>query len=546
MKILVAQLNPTVGDLDKNTQKILEAMDHGRKVGADIVLCPELSICGYPPEDLVYHRSFIDSMELHLERIAKASKDITVLVGLARRAVLEGEKHLHNSAAIISNGHLLGFQDKWLLPTYDVFDERRYFEPGQSTRVWEIGGKRIGVIICEDIWQHAGYVDYTRYERDPVLALQPLKPDVLLNLSASPYQFQKPDIRVDVCAKAAKTLGCPVILCCQVGANGQIIFDGYSVHVNEEGKLCHLGKGFVEDKMLVDLDADICPCPFKYDTMGSLVEALELGVKDYFAKFGFSKACLGLSGGIDSALVAYIAAKALGKENVLGISMPSRYTREGSRNDAKELAEKLGIQYKEIPIEGPFNEFLNLLQPHFEGKESDIAEENLQARIRGIILMAMSNKHGYIVLSTGNKSEVALGYATLYGDMCGGLGVIADVTKTKVYDLCRYINRAEGKEVILESIIERAPSAELRPDQIDLDSLPEYGVIDNVLEGYVENYLSIDEISEKYGIGQEQVLDLVQRIHAAEYKRRQGPPILRVSKKSFGVGRRYPIVQNWL
>ncbi|MCB1074320.1 MAG: NAD+ synthase [Simkania sp.] len=546
MKILVAQLNPTVGDLDKNTQKILDAMDHGRKVGAEIVLCPELSICGYPPEDLVYHRSFIDSMELHLERIAKASKGITVLVGLARRAVIEGEKHLHNSAAIISNGHILGFQDKWLLPTYDVFDERRYFEPGHGTRVWEIGGKRVGVIICEDIWQHAGYVDYTRYERDPVLALKPLKPDVLLNLSASPYQFQKPDIRVDVCAKAAKTLGCPVILCCQVGANGQIIFDGYSVHVNEEGKLCHLGKGFQEDKMLVDLEANICPCPFKYDTMGNLVEALSLGVKDYFAKFGFSKACLGLSGGIDSALVAYIAKKALGKENVLGISMPSRYTREGSRDDAKDLAERLGIQFKEIPIEGPFNEFLNLLQPYFEGKESDITEENLQARIRGIILMAMSNKHGYIVLSTGNKSEVALGYATLYGDMCGGLGVIADVTKTKVYDLCRYINKVEGKEVILESIIKRAPSAELRPDQIDLDSLPEYGVIDNVLEGYVENYLSIDEISEKYGIGQELVLDLVQRIHAAEYKRRQGPPILRVSKKSFGVGRRYPIVQNWL
>jgi len=546
MKILVAQLNPTVGDLDKNTQKILESMDHAREKGADIVLCPELSICGYPPEDLVYHRSFIDSMELHLERIAKASQGLMVLVGLARRTVIEGEKHLHNSAAIIHNGHVLGFQDKWLLPTYDVFDERRYFEPGHGTRVWEINGKKIGVIICEDIWQHAGYVDYTRYARDPVLALEPLKPDVLLNLSASPYQFQKPDIRVDVCAKAAKTLGCPVILCCQAGANGQIIFDGYSVHVNEEGKLCHLGKGFDEDEMLVDLEADICPCPFQYDTIGNLLDALALGVKDYFAKFGFSKACLGLSGGIDSALVAYIAAKALGKENVLGISMPSRYTREGSRNDAKVLAEKLGIQYKEIPIEGPFSEFLNLLQPHFEGKESDITEENLQARIRGIILMAMSNKHGYIVLSTGNKSEVALGYATLYGDMCGGLGVIADVTKTKVYDLCRYINKVEGKETILESIIERPPSAELRPDQIDLDSLPEYGVIDNVLEGYVENYLSIDEISEKYEIPQELILDLVQRIHAAEYKRRQGPPILRVSKKSFGVGRRYPIVQNWL
>ena len=546
MKVLVAQLNPTVGDLDANTQKILKSIEHGREKEADIVLCSELTICGYPPEDLVYHRSFIDSMELHLERIAKASKGITVIVGLARRTVIEGEKHLHNSAAIISNGHVLGFQDKWLLPTYDVFDERRYFEPGHSIRVWEIGGKKVGVIICEDIWQHAGYVDYTRYERDPILALEPLKPDILLNLSASPYQFQKPDIRVDVCAKAAKTLNCPVILCCQAGANGQIIFDGYSVHVNAKGELCHLGKGFAEDEMLVDLEAEICSCPFRYDTMGNLLEALSLGVKDYFAKFGFSKACLGLSGGIDSALVAYIATIALGKENVLGISMPSRYTRDVSRSDARVLAEKLGIECLEIPIEGPFKEFLQLLEPQFKGKETDITEENLQARIRGIILMAMSNKHGYIVLSTGNKSEVALGYATLYGDMCGGLGVIADVTKTRVYDLCRYINEKEGREVILESIIERPPSAELRPDQIDLDSLPEYGVIDNVLEGYVENYLSIDEIAEKYDIGQELILDLVQRIHAAEYKRRQGPPILRVSKKSFGVGRRYPIVQNWL
>jgi len=546
MKILVAQLNPTVGDLDENTDKILASMELARKKGADLVLCPELSICGYPPEDLVYHRDFIDKMELQLERIAKASQGLIVLVGLARRTVLEGEKHLHNSAAVIFDGKILGFQDKWLLPTYDVFDERRYFEPGHSTRVWEIGGKKIGIIICEDIWQHAGYVDYTRYARDPVLALKPLKPDVLLNLSASPYQFQKPDIRVNVCAKAAKTLNCPVILCCQVGANGQIIFDGYSVHVNEKGELCHLGKGFEEDQMLVDLDAQICPCPFKYDSMGSLLKALTLGVKDYFAKFGFKRACLGLSGGIDSALVAYIAKKALGKENVLGISMPSPYTRGGSKSDAKTLAERLGIHFKEVSIEPPFDSFLELLGPHFDGKEVDITEENLQARIRGILLMAMSNKHGYIVLSTGNKSEVALGYSTLYGDMCGGLGVIADVTKTKVYDLCRYINEKEGKEVILNSIIERPPSAELRPDQIDLDSLPEYGIIDNVLEGYVENYLSVDEISEKYGIPQELVLSLLKKIHAAEYKRRQGPPVLRVSKKSFGVGRRYPIVQNWL
>jgi NAD+ synthase (glutamine-hydrolysing) len=546
MKVLVAQLNPTVGDLDRNTEKILETIDSARQKGVDLVLFPELTICGYLPEDLLYHRLFIDSMELHLERIAKGSKGINVVVGLARRTALGGEKHLSNSAAVISDGNIIGFQDKWLLPTYDVFDESRYFEPGKEMRIWEIQGKRIGIILCEDIWQHAGYVDYTRYSRDPILALAPLKPDLLLNLSASPYQFQKPDIRVNVCAKAARTLQCPVILCCQVGANGQLIFDGYSVHVNEEGKLCHLGKGFEEDEMLVDLEAKICPCPFQYDPMKSLLDALILGVKDYFRKCNFTHACLGLSGGIDSALVAYIAMKALGKEHVLGIAMPSRYNREQSRSDARQLANKLGIDYKEISIEGPFKEYLDLLNPYFEGKPVDLTEENLQARIRGTLLMAFSNKHGYIVLSTGNKSEVALGYATLYGDMCGGLGVIADVTKTKVYDLCRYINELEKDALILQSIIDKAPSAELRPNQLDLDSLPEYGVIDDVLEGYVENYLGIDEIAEKYQIPQEQVLDLVQKIHRAEYKRRQGPPILRVSKKSFGEGRRYPIVQNWI
>ncbi len=546
MKVLVVQLNPIVGDLDGNTNKILKSIENGRKKKVDIIIFPELTICGYPPDDLVYHRSFIDAMELHLESIAKASKGLVVIVGLARRTLSEGEKHLHNSAAIIYDQHVIGFQDKCLLPTYDVFDERRYFEPGEGVRIWNIRGKKIGVIICEDIWQHAGYVSYTRYKRDPILALKPLKPDLLLNLTASPYQFQKPDIRVSVCAKAAKTLNCPVILCCQVGANGPLIFDGYSIHVNEKGELIHLAKGFHEDEMLVDLTACVCSCPFRYNMMNNLLEALVLGVKDYFFKLGFKKACLGISGGIDSALVSYIATKALGKENVIGIGMPSRFTREISRSDGRELAKNLGIAYKEISIEKPFESFLKLLEPHFFHKEKDVTEENLQSRIRGMILMALSNKHGYIVLSTGNKSELALGYSTLYGDMCGGLGVIADVTKTQVYNLCRYINEKEEKTIILKSIIERPPSAELKLDQIDLDSLPEYGVIDNLLEGYVENYLSIGEVAEKYGIPNELVIDLVQRIHAAEYKRRQGPPILRISKKSFGVGCYYPLVQGWL
>lgn len=546
MKITIAQINPIVGDIVGNTGKILDFLERAREFKTDLILFSELVICGYPPEDLVFHHAFLESMEFHLERIIKASKGLAVILGLVRRNTGPGEKHLLNSAAIISDGKLLGFQDKWLLPTYDLFDERRYFEPGREISPWKINGKNVGVAICEDVWQHAGYIGYTRYQRDPVAELAKFDLDVLVNLSASPYQFQKPDLRIKVCAKTAKVLKCPVVMCCQVGANGPIIFDGYSVHVNKKGELCHLGAGFCEDEILIDLTAKTPPCPFKYDEMYNLLHALILGVRDYFAKSGFSKTCLGLSGGIDSALVAYIASQALGKENVLGISLPSPYTRPESRKDSKGLAERLGIQFLEIPIKRPFDQMINLLNPYFEGKKSDVAEENLQARLRGMILMALSNKHGYIVLSTGNKSEIALGYTTLYGDMCGGLGVIADVLKTRVFDLCRYINRTQQKEVILESIIKRPPSAELSPGQQDLDSLPEYGIVDNVLEGYVEDYLSIDEIAQKYKINRDLVVDLIRRTHAAEYKRYQSPPILRISKKSFGVGRQYPIVQKWI
>lgn len=546
MKILVAQLNPIVGDLDGNTQKILESIEEGKRKRADLVLFSELTICGYPPEDLLFHRTFIESQTLHLERVIKASKGIAVMVGLVRRTTEHREKHLLNSAAIIDDGKLLGFQDKWLLPTYDVFDERRYFDPGQELSPWEIRGSKVGLLICEDIWQHAGYAQYTRYLRDPVMELKKHSVDFLVNMSASPYQFQKPDVRINVCKKAAKTLKCPVVMCCQVGANGPILFDGYSIYVNKEAKLCQLAKGFEEDHLLVDLKKDISPCSFSYHDMENLLSALIMGVRDYFRKCGFKKACLGISGGIDSALVAYIAKRALGCENVMGVSMPSRYTSDQSLCDGATLMKNMGVECMEVSIEEPFGDFLSLLAPYFEGKAEDTTEENLQARIRGIILMALSNKHGYIVLSTGNKSETALGYSTLYGDMCGGLGVIADVMKTRVYALCRYINEREGKEMIPQSIIERPPSAELRADQKDLDSLPEYTIVDQVLEGYVENYLSIDEIAEKYEIPQEIVYSLVEKIHMAEYKRRQGPPILRVSKKAFGVGRHYPIVQKWI
>ncbi|MBS0653846.1 MAG: NAD+ synthase [Verrucomicrobia bacterium] len=544
MRVVVAQLNPIVGDLEGNTQKIIQAIERAREREADIILFPELTLCGYPPEDLLLHPSFIDAQQRYLEMIIRASARLMVVVGVVRRNTSQGEKPIFNSAAVIQDGVLIGYEDKRLLPTYDVFDERRYFEPGTQTRLFEWKGKKIGILICEDIWQHAGYVGYTHYARDPVLDLAPLKPDLVLNCSASPYQFQKPDVRVNVCMKCAKTLHCPVILCAQVGGNDQLVFDGYSVCVDENGNLRQIAKGFEEDEMIVDLDAEVCPCPFAYDPIKDLYNALVLGVRDYFHKSGFRKGCLGLSGGIDSALVACIAVDALGKENVLAITMPSRYSSEGSVADSKALAANLGIELMEIPIEKPFKSFLDLLEPHFKGKGPDITEENMQARIRGMILMAISNKFGHIVMSTGNKSEMGMGYSTLYGDMCGGLGVISDVTKQQVYALCRWLNR--DKEIIPQSIIDKPPSAELKPGQKDSDSLPDYAIVDKVLQSYVEEYLSPEEIASKHNLPVEVVLDLVRRIHRAEYKRRQAAPGIRVSKKAFRVGRRYPIVQGWM
>jgi NAD+ synthase (glutamine-hydrolysing) len=544
MRILVAQLNPIIGDMEGNTQKIIQTLDRARAKEADIVLFPELALCGYPPEDLLLHPSFIDAQEKYLEKVIHASARLMVLVGVVRRNPAKGEKPIFNSAAIIHDGKLLGYEDKRLLPTYDVFDERRYFEPGTETHIWELKGKKIGVLICEDIWQHAGYVGYTKYTRDPVLDLKPLKPDLVLNLSASPYQFQKPDTRVKVCVKCAETLHCPVILCAQVGGNDQLVFDGYSVYVDGKGNLLQIAKGFKEDEMIVDLDAEACPCQFSYDPLKDLYQALVLGVRDYFHKSGFQKGCLGLSGGIDSALVACIAVEALGKENVLALSMPSRYSSPGSVEDAKTLAKNLDIELLSIPIEKPFEAFLDLLNPFFQGKAQDVTEENIQARIRGVILMAVSNKLGYIVLSTGNKSEMGMGYCTLYGDMCGGLSVISDVTKRHVYELARWLNR--NKEVIPQSTIDKAPSAELKANQKDIDSLPAYDVVDKVLQGYVEEYLSPEEIAQKYDLPMEAVIDLVHRLHRAEYKRRQAAPGIRVSKKAFRVGRRYPIVQGWM
>jgi NAD+ synthase (glutamine-hydrolysing) len=527
-----------------NFAKLLATISLGRKHGADLLLFSELTLTGYPPADLLLLPHFIEDTFTYLERVIAASRDIAMVVGLPRRNPAEGEKGLLNSAAIIADGHLLGFHDKLLLPTYDVFDERRYFDSAEAITSWQLAGQKIGVTICEDIWQHSALLTEARYPFDPVLQLKQLPLDLLLNLSASPYSSLKGALRYEVCRQVARTLCCPLVLCNQVGGNDSLIFDGHSLAVDNRGALIAYGVGFAEQHLLVETTQPGSVCATASDAIGELYQALVMGVRDYFAKSGFARGCLGLSGGIDSAVVACIAAEALGACQLLGVCMPSRYSSPSSVDDAVALAKALGITTRTIPIEGPFQSFLELLQPAFEGKNGDATEENLQARIRGMILMALSNKHGYLVLSTGNKSELAVGYSTLYGDMCGGLGVISDLTKRQVYALAAWINRE--REIIPKSTILKPPSAELRPNQRDSDSLPDYDIVDNVVETYVERHLSADEIARLFGYPLAIVEGLIQKIHRNEYKRRQAPPGLRVTEKAFTAGRNFPIVQRYV
>ncbi len=544
MKILAAQINPTIGALANNTAKILKAIEQGKKLGADLVLFPELALTGYPPQDLLLVPHFIDETQKQLERVINATDNIIAIVGLPRGNPDKKEKPLFNSAAIIQNKQLLGFQDKSLLPTYDVFSERRYFEPAAEIKIWNLKGRRVGISICEDIWQHSALLKETFYRKNPVEELHQLQPDLHLNLSASPFSVSKLQNRLKVCAKSTATLHCPIIFCNQVGGNDSLIFDGYSLYVNAAGELLQIAKGFEEDLMLIDLEKKLKPIHIHPQADEELYKALILGIKDYFQKSGFGKACLGLSGGIDSAVSACLAVEALGAENVLGLGMPSRYSSAGSIEDAKQLADNLGVEYQEVPIEKPFQGFLDQLSPCFTGLPTDTTEENIQARIRGIILMAFSNKFGYIILSTGNKSELAMGYSTLYGDMCGGLAILSDVTKMQVYALARWINRQ--KKVIPQSSIDKPPSAELRPNQTDQDTLPPYPVIDSVLQAYVEQHQSPEAIAKRFNYSLDLVNDLIARIHRNEYKRRQSAPGLRVSEKAFSEGRRFPIVERWI
>ena len=544
MKVLAAQLNPTIGDLGGNTQKVIDALTRARGK-ADVVLFPELTLTGYPPEDLLLDGGFIDAVQLKLDAIAPFTRGFFVAVGLPRRNPSKKEKPLYNSAAIFIDGKLAGYKNKTLLPTYDVFDERRYFQPGDEEQpIWEYLGRKIAVTICEDVWQHSHSAGYTDYICDPIVNLARKSPDLLLNLSASPYYFERKDFRLSVFEAAARTLACPAILCNQVGANDQLIFDGNSLFLNEKGELIQLAKGFTEDDLLVDLDTHACPCQLPKNGVKDLYSALVLGVRDYFQKQGFEKAILGLSGGIDSALSACIAVEALGAQNVTALSLPTRYSSEGSLSDAQHLARNLGIELQKIDIDPIFQNYLDLLKPFFGGRPHDLAEENLQSRIRAMILMAFSNKFGSILLTTGNKSEMAMGYTTLYGDMAGGLGVLQDVTKLRVYQLAAHVNRQGA--IIPEAILKKEPSAELRPNQKTTEAIHLFETLDPILEDYIERRISLEEIAEKRGVSLEFVRSIAGRVHQAEYKRRQAPIGLRVSRKAFTKGRNIPIVQKWM
>lgn len=541
MRIAIAQINPTVGDLKGNIEKISREINRAKSLSSDLVIFPELSVIGYPPRDLIYNVELAGSIERILKNsIIPLSYDIGIIIGSPSY-----DDNIYNSALFFYEGRLFFRQDKMLLPSYDVFDETRYFKPAKNISPITFKGERLGITICEDIWNDKDYWNRRLYEIDPVekLVLQGI--DIIINISASPYHYGKKTLRIDMLTHIAKKYKKKIIYVNQIGGNDELIFDGSSLVIDEKGYIIWEGKSFEEDFGTIDLlDTSIKKSPDSIvEDISSIYKALVLGIKDYFAKTGFKKALVALSGGIDSSVVACLAVSALGKENVLGISMPSRYSSKESIIDAEILAKNLGIEFRIIPIEKVFSSFIETLNPD-NRPLIDMAEENLQARIRGNIIMFISNREGYLVLSTGNKSELAMGYCTLYGDMSGGLSVIGDLPKTLVYELARFINRE--KEIIPERVFKKPPSAELKPNQKDEDSLPPYNILDPIIKAYIEDNLPIDKIV-KLGFDRELVESVIKKIDSAEYKRRQSAPVLKITTKAFGMGRRMPIAwkRNW-
>ncbi|MEO6805392.1 MAG: NAD+ synthase [Edaphobacter sp.] len=552
MKIALAQINPTVGDFAGNTKKILEYAARGGDLGVDLVVFPELAVCGYPPADLLEKAVFVARAEQAVMELAGWTGGVgrpAILCGTVMAAIAKVGKQVRNVAALLDGGRVSFVQQKMLLPFYDVFDEQRYFEAATEQALTCVGGQPLAITICEDAWNDKGFWPRQMYRVDPVEGLMSQwgarekelgkYQRIVLNISASPYWQGKPRVRQSMLAAIAERHGAFVAMVNQVGGNDSLVFDGASVVIRPDGEVVARGASFAEDLVVFDTEDSATVADAEVDEVAELWKALVLGTRDYVRKCGFSKVLVGLSGGIDSALVAAIAVEALGAENVVGIGMPTEYSSLGSIEDARRLAKNLGVRFELLPIHDVFAQFQHVLQPLFTGTAFGLAEENLQPRIRGTLLMALSNKFGALVLTTGNKSEMATGYCTLYGDMVGALAVIGDVMKTRVYKLSRYVNRV--KEVIPWATIEKPPSAELRPGQVDTDSLPPYEVLDPILEAYVERYCSAEEIAEEQGVDVRLVKSVLQLVERSEYKRQQAAPVLKVTKKSFGMGRRFPI-----
>ncbi len=547
MKIALAQINPKVGDFPGNTRLIVARAHEAQVAGAELVVFPEMAVCGYPPLDLLSFPSFVEENLKALDRLkAELPAELLVVVGCVLPAKAQAhsglEKNLVNAAVALYRGQVVFEQAKTLLPTYDVFDERRYFQSASERRVFSWKGLNIGIAICEDLWWEVSRDNGNPYGIDPVAELADRGAQIILSPSASPFYPGKKAVRTGIMATVGQRFGIPVVYVNQVGGNDALVFDGGALVTDATGNLVVQGPSFTEGLEFWDSGREHPPRALVEEELQDLLEGLVLGLSDYARKSGFSKVHLGLSGGIDSALVAVLAQKAFGSENVRGFGMPSRYSSQGSIDDAKALADNLGIPFDLIPIEGPFEAFLEALGPVFEGRPADTTEENLQARVRGAYLMAWSNKTGSLLLTTGNKSELATGYCTLYGDMAGGLGVIGDLFKTEVYSLSEFINREQ--EVIPWNTIRKAPSAELRPDQTDQDSLPPYEVLDRILAAYILEHRSTAEIVAR-GEDPDTVKRVVRLTALAEHKRWQAPPVLKVSPVSFGLGRRLPLVRSF-
>jgi NAD+ synthase/NAD+ synthase (glutamine-hydrolysing) len=538
--LALGQINTTVGDFTGNVAKMIDFSTRARDAGAHLILFPELSVCGYPPRDLVERPEFLSRSQQALTDIAAATRGIAVVAGFPSPAHADTGKSVMNSAALLRDGKVAFVQSKRLLPTYDVFDESRNFAPAKRQEIFNFCDSKIALTICEDAWNDKNFWNRQLYGVDPVAELLGAGGQVLLNISASPFHIGKREFRYEMLAAIATHYGVPVGMVNQVGGNDSLVFDGSSFVVGPDGLVLAQAKSFEEDLILFDT------ATLKGDTHervtgaeGSAFSALVLGTRDYVRKCGFNKAIVGLSGGIDSALTAAVATEALGKENVIGVGMPSQYSSQGSVDDARELAANLGIRFEVITIAGIFDEYKQSLAGVFAGLPEDVTEENIQARIRGNLLMALSNKFGALVLSTGNKSELGVGYCTLYGDMAGGLAVISDVPKTMVYRIASYINSL--KPVIPKSTMTKAPSAELRPDQFDSDSLPPYEVLDQILEDFIEDQKGAEEIAEARKFDIALVRRVIKMIERAEYKRQQAAPGIKITEKAFGVGRRFPI-----